>query len=109
MDGAASERGLLTVGPRLTGVPQGSWVVFLFVTQRSDSPELPGRADSDWNGCPEKYSYRPSVEMHGACSSAGLLTVGPRLTGAPQGAVLASRVVTHRSWPPCPPGRSELK
>jgi hypothetical protein len=42
-------------------------------------------------------------------SSAELLTFGPRFASGPQASSVFERLVTHRSFPPYPPGRSEWK
>jgi len=100
MSGLFSTSGLLTVGPRLTGGLQGSFLVFRVVTQMSLLPKPPGRSEL-------KYSDSPSNDTLGPPSSAELFTVGPRLTGVPQGSSLVFRVVTQMSCEP-KPGRSAV-
>ena len=99
---AASAAELFMVEPRLTGVPQGSETVVRVVIHMSTNPNPPDRLEL-------KKSDRPSAEMKGVCSQAELLIVGPRFTGSPQGSCAVSRVVTHISKLPDPPGLSEVK
>ncbi|MBA7661654.1 hypothetical protein ES703_69674 [subsurface metagenome] len=73
----SSQDELLTVGPRFTGVPQGSSVVSRVVTHMSALPYPPDRLEP-------KYNSRPSAEMLGMASAAERLTVGPRLVGVPK-------------------------
>jgi hypothetical protein len=65
-------------------------------------PAAPG--GTDW-----KNSVFPSVAIAGPASLVAVLTVGPRLTGVDQGADLVSRVDTHTSKLPKPPGRLDPK
>ena len=76
MSGVVSLDELLTVGPRLTGVPHSSSVVARVVTYRSRPPDPPGLSEA-------KKSHRPSAEMLGPASLDELLTVGPRFIGVP--------------------------
>ncbi len=87
MFGVASADGLLTVGPRFTGVLHGSLVVARVVTHMSSFPD---RLDI-------KKSSRPSAEMLWDQSIDELLTVGPRLTGVVQSPSAMFRLVIHRS------------
>ncbi len=102
MLGPHSPAELLTVGPRFHGAPQGAETVGRVAIHRSKPPDPPGRSDS-------KKSDRPSAEILGTFSQAGLLIVDPRFTGSPQGSEMVARVVTQRSISPSPPGRTELK
>ncbi len=96
----ASSSCVLMFGPRLTGGPQGSSLVLRVLIHMSLSPKPPGRSES-------QTRTRPSGEMLAASSKSEVLIVGPRLTGAPHSLAVLSRFYTHKSWLPCPPGRSE--
>ncbi len=93
---------LLTVGPRFTGIPQGSETIARVVTHRSLPPDPPGRPE------PRK-SDSQSADMFGQHSLDEVLTVGPRFTGVPQGSLVVGRLATHMSLLPYPPDRLEYK
>jgi hypothetical protein len=77
MLGVHSPAELLTVGPRLTGSPQGSLAVGRVATQRSRLPDPPGRPE-------QKYSSSPSAEIFGPWSEDEVLKGGPRFVGSPK-------------------------
>jgi hypothetical protein len=52
---------------------------------------------------------RPSEDKYDGASFEGLFTIGPRFEGADQLSNAVGRVDTHRSAPPCVPGRFEKK
>ena len=58
-------------------MPQFSSVVVRVATHKSTGPDVPDRME-------QNMSDRPSVEMFGQPSAAGLLTVAPKLVGSPK-------------------------
>src|SRR5688572_3346805 len=70
--------------------------------QMSKPPEPPGRVVAKNRWCPSRDSV-------GDRSLAPVLMTAPRLTGMPQGSFRSDRRATHRSSPPKPPGRVEVK
>src|SRR5918994_2928272 len=83
--GFASTSGVLIPAPRWTTAVHGEDGVARVVTHRSSPPRPP--ALSDW-----MMSVRPSGEMPGHHSWAGLLTAAPTLIGACQGSARDVRV-----------------
>ena len=93
------EYDVLMDGPRFLGEPQGLPFDGRVVIHISQLPNPPGRSE-------KKRSIRPSGDIHVTPPPEGLLTVGPRFTGVPQGSEGIARVLTQM---PLPPGRSDEK
>src|SRR3712207_6337051 len=60
-------------------------------------------------GARPKRSVRASHDKDGRVSPAPVLTFGPTFTGVDHASSVLERVETQTSWPPCPPGRFEVK
>src|SRR2546425_6379513 len=75
--GPNSERGVLIVGPRFRGCPQGASALVRRVTQMSLNPKPPGRLLT-------KYKLKPAWVMATSVSGLEEFTVAPRLTGLNQ-------------------------
>jgi len=92
---------VLMLFPRFTAAPHEP-AASRVATKRSclPSPPRPSLA---------KRRRWPSAETTGAHWSAGVLTPGPRFTGAPKVCVAAAYGANQRSSLPRPPGRFEKK
>ena len=56
-----------------------------------------------------KYSSVASKDKAGPCSLNALLIPAPKLAGADHAADVSARTDTHRSLPPSPPGRADVR